>query len=178
MKSHCCLCVYVFHHNFWSLWGNPLACLRIPLSLYPPLIFATYDISPCCLSACVSHLFFVRRLMISPCCLCVVYSPSLFLFLSGPCRVKETYQITLFSVCPPLIFAFSMRLVAYKFFQELLIVSRPALGSTQPPIQWVPGALSSGVKLPGREAVHPTPPSAEVKKMWIYTSRPPYAFMA
>jgi hypothetical protein len=27
--------------------------------------------------------------------------------------------------------------------------SRPALGSTQPPIQWVPGALFPGVKRPG-----------------------------
>jgi hypothetical protein len=44
---------------------------------------------------------------------------------------------------------------------------RPALGSTQPPIQWVPGC----------EADLP-PASAEVKKMWIYTSTPPYAFMA
>jgi hypothetical protein len=34
------------------------------------------------------------------------------------------------------------------------ISSRPALGPTQPPIQWVPGALSSGVKGPGREADH------------------------
>jgi hypothetical protein len=51
--------------------------------------------------------------------------------------------------------------------------SRPTLGSTQPPIQWV-----SGVKRPGREADHSPPASAEVKKMWIYISTPPYAFMA
>jgi hypothetical protein len=50
--------------------------------------------------------------------------------------------------------------------------SRPVLGS----IQWVPGALSLGVKRPGREADHLPPASAEVKKMWIYTSTPPYAF--
>jgi hypothetical protein len=56
--------------------------------------------------------------------------------------------------------------------------SIPALGSTQPPIQWVPGALSPGVKWSGREADHSLPASAEVKKMWIYTSTPPYAFMA
>jgi hypothetical protein len=56
--------------------------------------------------------------------------------------------------------------------------STPALGSTQPPIQWVPGVLSPGVKQPGREANHSPPASAEVKKMWIYTSTPPYAFMA
>jgi hypothetical protein len=51
--------------------------------------------------------------------------------------------------------------------------SKPALGSTQPPIQWV-----LGVKRPGREADHSPPTSAEVKKIWIYTSTPPYAFMA
>jgi hypothetical protein len=38
-------------------------------------------------------------------------------------------------------------------------------------------ALSSWVKRPGREADHSAPASAEVKKMWIYTSTPPYAFM-
>jgi hypothetical protein len=38
------------------------------------------------------------------------------------------------------------------------IVSRPALGPTQPPIQWVSGVLSLGIKRrPGRGA-------AEVKK--------------
>jgi hypothetical protein len=50
--------------------------------------------------------------------------------------------------------------------------SRPALGSTQPPIQWVPDALSPGIKRPGREADHFPPASAEIKKMWIYTSTP------
>jgi hypothetical protein len=39
-----------------------------------------------------------------------------------------------------------------------------ALGPTQPPIQWVPGALSLGVKRPGREAGHSPPSSAEVKE--------------
>jgi hypothetical protein len=51
-------------------------------------------------------------------------------------------------------------------------LSRPALGSTQPPIQWVPGALSPGVKRPGREVDHSPTASAEVKKIWIYTSTP------
>jgi hypothetical protein len=50
--------------------------------------------------------------------------------------------------------------------------SRPALGPTQLPIQWVPG-----VKRTGREADHSPPTSAKVKKMWIYTSTPPYAFI-
>jgi hypothetical protein len=48
--------------------------------------------------------------------------------------------------------------------------SRPALGSTQPPFQWVPEALSPGLKRQGREADHSPPTSAEVKKIWIYTS--------
>jgi hypothetical protein len=56
--------------------------------------------------------------------------------------------------------------------------SRPALGSTHPPIQWVPGAVSVGVQRPGRETDNSPPTSAEVKKMWIYTSTPPYVFMA
>jgi hypothetical protein len=56
--------------------------------------------------------------------------------------------------------------------------SRPVLGPTQPPIQWVQWALSLEVKRPGREADHLPPTSAEVQKTWIYTSTPPYAFMA
>jgi hypothetical protein len=50
---------------------------------------------------------------------------------------------------------------------------RMALGTTQPPIQWVPGALSLGIKQPGHEADHSPPPSAEVKNVWSYTSTPP-----
>jgi hypothetical protein len=42
--------------------------------------------------------------------------------------------------------------------------SRTALGPTQPPIQWVPGDLSLGVKRQGCEADHSPPSSAEVKE--------------
>jgi hypothetical protein len=42
--------------------------------------------------------------------------------------------------------------------------SRATLGPTQPPIQWVPGALSPGVKRPRCEADHSPPSSAEVKR--------------
>jgi hypothetical protein len=55
-----------------------------------------------------------------------------------------------------------------------ITASRPALGPTQPLIQWVPGALSQGIKLLGREADHSTPSSAEVKEcVWSYTSTSP-----
>jgi hypothetical protein len=42
--------------------------------------------------------------------------------------------------------------------------SRTILGPTQPPIQWLPGALSLGVNRPVREADHSPPSSAEVKE--------------
>jgi hypothetical protein len=42
--------------------------------------------------------------------------------------------------------------------------SRTALEPTQPPIQWVPRALSLGVKEKGREADHSPPSSTEVKE--------------
>jgi hypothetical protein len=42
----------------------------------------------------------------------------------------------------------------------LTSVSRPALGPTQPPVQWVPGVLSPG---PGGDADHSPPSSAEVE---------------
>jgi len=43
----------------------------------------------------------------------------------------------------------------------------------QPPIQWVPGALSLQLKWPGHEANCPLSSSAKVKNMWSYTSIPP-----
>jgi len=52
-----------------------------------------------------------------------------------------------------------------------------ALGPFQPPIQWVPGALSPRFKRPGREADHSPPSRAKVKNAWSYTFKPPYVFM-
>jgi len=53
-------------------------------------------------------------------------------------------------------------------------VSRPALGPTQPPVQWVPGVLSPGVKR-GRGVTLTTHPHL-VPRSWMsrsYTSSPP-----
>jgi hypothetical protein len=54
--------------------------------------------------------------------------------------------------------------------------SRKALGPTQTPIQWVPGAVFLGVKWPGREADHSPPSSAEVKEsveLYLHSSSTP-----
>jgi hypothetical protein len=50
-----------------------------------------------------------------------------------------------------------------KSFFLLFTASRPALGPAQPPIQWVPGALSSRVNRSEREVDHSPPSSAKVK---------------
>jgi hypothetical protein len=55
--------------------------------------------------------------------------------------------------------------------------STPTVGPAQPAIQWIPGALSPGVKRQGREADHSPPSSAEVKKDGAIPP-PPYVFMA
>jgi len=51
-------------------------------------------------------------------------------------------------------------------FFLLSTAPRPTLGPTQPPIKWVPLAISPGVKRPG-------PSSSEVKNAWNCTSVPP-----
>jgi hypothetical protein len=56
--------------------------------------------------------------------------------------------------------------------------SRPVLGPTQPPIQWVPWVPCPGKKRLGREADHSPPSSTEVRNVWNYTSTTPCAFMA
>jgi hypothetical protein len=53
------------------------------------------------------------------------------------------------------------------------IVSRTALGPTEPRTEWVPGALSLGVKRPGPEADDSPPSSTKVKTAKTYASTPP-----
>jgi hypothetical protein len=56
--------------------------------------------------------------------------------------------------------------------------SGQALRPTQPPKRLVPGALSLGLKRPGREADHSPPSSAKVNNACSYTSTRQYALMA
>ena len=53
--------------------------------------------------------------------------------------------------------------IEYRWGRDFPHPSRPVLGPTQPPIQWVPG-LFHGVKRPGRGVNHLPPFSAEVKE--------------
>jgi hypothetical protein len=57
------------------------------------------------------------------------------------------------------------------------IASGLALRPTQPPIQWVPGTVSMGVKQERHEADHSPPSSAEVKNSGAITSHLQYIFM-
>jgi hypothetical protein len=65
---------------------------------------------------------------------------------------------------------------------QVLVGSRIFSSPCHPDRFWGPPSLLSngyrGVKRPGCEADHSPPASAKVKKMWIYISTPPYAFMA
>jgi hypothetical protein len=53
-----------------------------------------------------------------------------------------------------------------------------ALGPTQSPIQWVPGAPSLGVERPGLKLTTHLHLVQRSKNAWSYTSAPQYAFMA
>jgi hypothetical protein len=48
--------------------------------------------------------------------------------------------------------------------------SRPALGPTQPPVQWVPEFFPRGVKRAGPEADLLAPSGVEVKNAWSFSS--------
>jgi hypothetical protein len=63
-------------------------------------------------------------------------------------------------------------------FQFNSRASRPVLGPTQPPIQQLPGALSLGIKWPGRETDH-SPHLVQMSRMRVTVlPLPQYAFIA
>jgi len=51
-----------------------------------------------------------------------------------------------------------------RWGQDFPHLSRPALGPTQPPIQWVPALFPGGKERPGRGVDHPPPSSAKLKE--------------
>jgi len=84
------------------------------------------------------------------------------------CQFKRKYFFTRTGLC--WIFSVSIFTVEFSLIDFLFVIShfsitsRPALGPTQSPIQWVTGALSLGVKQLGHEADHSLPPSVKVKQ--------------
>jgi hypothetical protein len=51
-----------------------------------------------------------------------------------------------------------------EVMMERVGISKTSVNFYQPPVQWVPGVLSAGVKArPGRDADHSPPSSAEVE---------------
>jgi len=51
------------------------------------------------------------------------------------------------------------------------------LGTTESPVQWVPGLLTRGTNCPGGEADHFSVSSVQVKNERSSASTPPYTFM-
>jgi hypothetical protein len=54
-----------------------------------------------------------------------------------------------------------------KYIPLFSTASRPAVRSTWPPIYWIAGTLSSGIKRPGHEADH-SPPTSAIRNTQIY----------
>jgi hypothetical protein len=66
----------------------------------------------------------------------------------------------------------------FKLYTSLPLGAVVSLGFTQPPVQRVLGAFSTGVKLLEYEADNLTPPTFDVKRAWSYISTPTGIFMA
>lgn len=50
--------------------------------------------------------------------------------------------------------------------------------ASQPPIQWIPDAVSQGIKCPGGETDRSPSINSEITKTWIYISTNPNVFLA
>jgi hypothetical protein len=64
-----------------------------------------------------------------------------------------------------------------QYGQDFSLLRVLQTGYAPHPASYPMGALSPEVKRPGHETDHSPPTSAEVKKVWIYTSISPYTFM-
>jgi hypothetical protein len=62
--------------------------------------------------------------------------------------------------------------ILIQFGEPMKVIAVVKVYLNEPPIQWVPGTLSLGVKRP-RESDHSPPCSAEVNNAYSYTSTPP-----
>jgi hypothetical protein len=98
------------------------------------------------------------------------FLPRSSLFMVGKAQKSHGARSELYCGCsngvPPIIFFQAEHIIQFR--------SHPMrfLSPTQPPIQWVPGVLSLGVKRPGLEADHSPPSVGDVKNARLYTSIP------
>jgi hypothetical protein len=120
----------------------------------------------------------------SPCC---EISNSMKNFLPPHRKLNVVLPISIWSQDSSIGIATGYRLDDWGFGVRVPVESRIFSSSHRPDRLWgpsnflskrVPGSLSPGVKLLRREADHSPPPSAEVKKVLIYTSTALYTFMA
>jgi hypothetical protein len=118
------------------------------------------------------------------------FSLSVYLYIFHLCNF--VFKLNNYSCLFPFILRFSFPFLSFhlgvlgfdsrrrlEIFLFTTAVSRTALGPTQPPIQWIPGALSLGIKQPGSESDHSPPSIAEVKE-WVelYLHSSQYVLMA
>ena len=75
-------------------------------------------------------------------------------------------------VCIATLYGLESPRIESRWSRDFPHLSRPALGPTQSPVQWVPG-LSRGKERPGRDTDPSPPSSAVVMKELSYTSTPP-----
>jgi hypothetical protein len=92
-------------------------------------------------------------------------------YMTGPCRPPWFYHLSniwrSLQVTKLLVVQSSPASCHFLCLRSKYSPQHPLLiGPIQAPIQWVPGALSLGVKRPRREADHSPPSSAEVKE-WV-----------
>jgi hypothetical protein len=86
---------------------------------------------------------------------------------------SESFRILLLSQCFNFVTIITKNLLCFTTEDSEI----ESLGLILPRTQWVPGALSPGVKWRGRQADHSPPTITKAKKTWISTSIPPYAFI-
>jgi hypothetical protein len=91
------------------------------------------------------------------------------------CAVDRVVLEISLILCKILFVTFIVKCIFESFIENLSrnVLTRLALVATQPPIQWVAGAMQ-----PEHEAVHSFQSSVEVNNTWIRTSTPSYSFMA
>jgi hypothetical protein len=94
-----------------------------------------------------------------------------------PKKTHEIHFIASLNIFSAEILKFGLPLFWTRVRSQLFLISVVLVNFIILAIQWVLWALSPGGKPSGLQADHSPPTSAEVKKMWFYTSTPPYAFM-